>query len=203
MVNQYIWRGIVFDDGINLQPYVMYNVGGLEIGASSSNSLKNTYNEFSFWTSYTQSFNSVDLTFYLGDFYYLTKGSQFFNFDGVKDGEAQGEHSLEAYIELTADDIPISLLFSGVIWNDPDNSLYAQASYFTAFPSDIDARFNLGASLGESRDWYYTQKSGIVNVSMELAKSLNFSTGYAMSLYGQTYYNPYNESFHVVVGVGF
>lgn len=44
-MSQYIWRGIVFDDGVNLQPYAMYNVGGLEIGTSASVSLNSTLNE--------------------------------------------------------------------------------------------------------------------------------------------------------------
>lgn len=203
IMSQYIWRGIVFDDGVNLQPYAMYNVGGLELGTSASISLKNTFNEFSFWTSYTHSFESTDVTFYLGDFYYLSQGSRFFNFDGVKNDEAQGEHSLEAYIELSSAEFPFSIFFSGVIWNDPDRSLYTQASYRTTLPGELDAIFNFGASLGRSRDWYYTQKSGLVNVSMELSKSLSITPGYAMSIYGQTFFNPYNEYFHVVVGVGF
>lgn len=201
VVNRYIWRGVQYDNGVNIQPYVMYNIGGFEAGAAASTSFTNDFNEISLWTSYTASTNPVDITFYVGDFYYETGSADFWNFDGVKDGVSTGAHNLEGYISLAFNEIPISLLVSTVFWNDPDNSTYAQFSYYREL-SGMDAAFHLGMALNKSDYWYYTEKAGLINASFEITREIEVTERFSIPLTGKTILNPYSETFYVVVGIG-
>ena len=202
-VNRYIWRGVQFDNGVNIQPYLMYGTDQFEIGAASSTSLTNDFNEISFWTSYTIPTKAFDLKLYLGDFYYEYGGQNFMNFDGVKDGMAQGSHYVEGYVEISLANLPLSFLLSSVIWNDPDNSMYAQVSYHKTLANDIESAFTLGAALNESNTWYYTQKTGIVNVSYEISKEVKITESFSLPMNAKAILNPYNESFYVVFGISF
>lgn len=125
--SRYVWRGMLFDNGVNFQPYAMYSTDKFSVGAASSMSLTNDFNEISFWMSYTVNTSLVDMTFYLNDYYYEYLGSDFFNFDDANEFSSVGSHYLEAYVEFSKEESPFSFLFSSVFWNDPDRSLYAEA----------------------------------------------------------------------------
>lgn len=203
LVNQYIWRGIQVDNGVNIQPYLMYNRNGFESGVSASTSAANNFNEISFWTSYTISAKSFDVTLYLGDFYYDSGSGDFLNFKGVNEGQPDGAHYLESYIEFSSTRIPVSFLLSGVIWNDPDQSMYAQVTYSQSIADETEAAFKFGMALKESDNWYYTRKAGIINISAELAKEIKVTESFSFPLSGEAVFNPYSESFYVVMRIGF
>jgi len=197
--SRYVWRGMVFDNGVNFQPYAMYSTDRFSVGASSSMSLTNDFNEVSFWLSYSVSTSLVDMTFYLNDYYYQYAGADFFNFDDADEFSSVGSHSLEAYVELSKEDSPFSFLFSSVFWNDPDRSLYAEASYSKTLSNDIESSFSVGGALTESREWYNTSKPGIVNVSYELSKNLDFTSQFSVPMSVKTIMNPYGRAFYVVL----
>lgn len=197
--SRYIWRGIQFDNGVNFQPHAMYSTDKFSIGASSSMSLTNDFNEISFWLSYKVNTPVVDMTFYLNDYYYEFTGSDFFNFDDADELSSVGSHFLEAYVEFSKEDSPFGFMVSSVFWNDPDRSLYAEASYSKTLSNDLESTFTLGSALTESREWYYTNKTGIVNVSYELSKELEFSPQFSVPMSVKTIMNPYGRAFYVVL----
>lgn len=196
---RYIWRGMVFDNGVNFQPYAAYSTDKFSIGTASSMSLTNDLNEVSFWMSYSVSTSLIDMTFYLNDYYYQYEGADFFNFDDADELSSVGSHYLEAYVELSKEDSPFSFLFSSVFWNDPDRSLYAEASYSKTLSNDIESSFTLGGALKESREWYNTDKAGIVNVSYELSKNIDFSPEFSVPMSVKTIMNPHGRAFYVVL----
>lgn len=197
--SRYVWRGMLFDNGVNFQPYAMYSTDKFSVGTASSMSLTNDFNEISFLMSYSVSTSLVDMTFYLYDCYYQYTGSDFFNFDDADEFSSVGSHYLEAYVELSKEDSPFSFLFSSVFWNDPDRSLYAEASYSKTLSNDIESSFTLGGALTESREWYYTNKAGIVNVSYELSKNLEVTPEFSVPMSVKTIMNPYGRAFYVVL----
>jgi hypothetical protein len=199
--SRYVWRGMLFDNGVNFQPYAMYSTEKFSVGAASSMSLTNDFNEISFWMSYKMNTPIVDMTFYLNDYYYEYLGSDFFNYDDANEFTSVGSHYLEAYVVLSKEDSPFSFLFSSVFWNDPDRSLYAEASYSTTLKKGLESTFSLGSALTESREWYFTQKTGIVNVSYELSKSLEISPQFSIPMSVKTILNPYGRNFYVVLSL--
>lgn len=202
VVNQYVWRGVLYDDGVNFQPYLMYSRNGFEAGVASSTSFTNDFNEIYFWAAYTLTLNSLDLTLNVADYYYEQGMGNFLNFKGVQSGEATGAHFVESSLELSGENTPFSLLFSGIIWNDPDHSMYAELGYHKTLGNETEATFNLGVALNESRDWYFNRKSGLINVSFGLSRSIRVTDNFSIPLSSQAILNPYSESFYVVLAVG-
>ena len=189
------------DNGVNIQPYAMYYTDKFSAGAASSVSLTNDFNEISLWLSYKLSTSLVDMTFYVYDYYYEYAGSDFLNYKGAGDDASVGMHFIETYVEFSSENSPLSFKLSSVVWNDPDNSVYAEASYSKELGSNISSRFTVGSSLKESREWYYTNKAGIVNLSYELSKSLRINPDFQLPMSVNTIFNPYGKAFYVVLSL--
>ncbi|MCH8566680.1 MAG: hypothetical protein LAT67_00395 [Balneolales bacterium] len=203
LTSQYVWRGIQFDDGVNIQPYLMMNYGGLELGAMASKSTKNPFNEISFWAQYTHSFSGFDLSLYAGDFYYEDGSGNFFNFRPAKDGMVRGAHYIETYAKISLQSVPLSVLYSAIVWNDPDTSMYAEVSYYQSFSDDVTGTFSLGFALNESETWYFTRKAGLVNASFGLTRNVAVTDQFSFPINAKAVLNPYAEAFYVVLKVGF
>jgi hypothetical protein len=200
-VSRYLWRGIQFDNSVNFQPYMMYYTSKFEIGASSSMSLTNDFNEIYFWAAYSVNTSLINAKFYVADFYYEYLGSDFTNFKTEKRDGVEGNHYVEGYVEFTSDNSPFKLLFSSSLWNDPDNSMYAEVSYSKSHTNDLESSFSLGGSLKKSSRWYYTEKAGIVNVSYELSKQVQITPEYALPVSVTSIFNPTGKSFYVVLAI--
>lgn len=200
-VTRYLWRGIQLDNGVNFQPYMMYNVSNFEVGVSSSMSLTNDFNEIYFWAAYSVNTSFVNLKFYVSDFFYENPGSDFFNFRTERLNGVEGDHYGETHVEFTSDHSPFKLLFSSSFRNDPDNSLYAEVSYSKAMANEIKSTFSVGGALNKSARWYYTDKAGIVNVSYELSKSVKITPDYALPVTVTSIFNPTGKSFYLILAV--
>lgn len=200
-VSRYLWRGIQFDNSVNFQPYMMYYTSNFEIGASSSMSLTKDFNEIYLWAAYSVNTSFINAKFYLADFYYQNEGSDFTNYNTKKRDGVAGDHFIEGYVEFTSDDSPFKLLFSSSLWNDPDNSMYAEVSYSKSHSNELESSFTLGGSLKKSSSWYYTDKAGIVNVSYELSKQVQITPEYALPVSVTSIFNPTGKSFFVVLAI--
>lgn len=200
-VTRYVWRGIQLDNGVNFHPYMMYNTPNFEVGASSSMSLTNDFNEIYFWAAYSVKTSFINAKFYIADFYYEYDGADFFNFKTEKRDGVEGDHYVEGYVVLSSDNSPFELLFSTTIWNDPDKSMYAEVSYSKAMANDIQSTFSVGGALNKSALWYYTDKAGIVNMSYGLSRSVQITPEYALPISVTSIFNPTGKAFYVIFGV--
>jgi len=200
-VTRYLWRGIQFDNGVNFQPYMMYHTSNFEVGASSSMSLTNDFNEIYFWAGYSVKTSLINAKFYIADFYYEHSGSDFLNVKNVNGDGVRGDHSVEGYVVLSSENSPFVLLFSRTLWNDPDNSMYAEVSYSKELANDVQSTFSLGGSLNKSTEWYFTNNASIVNVSYKLSKSVQITSNYALPLSVASIFNPNGKAFFVILGV--
>jgi hypothetical protein len=200
-VSRYLWRGIQLDNSVNFQPYMMYYTSNFEIGASSSMSLTKDFNEVYFWAAYSVNTSLLNAKFYVADFYYEYLGSDFTNFKTEKRDGVEGNHYVEGYVEFTSDNSPFKLLLSSSLWNDPDNSMYAEVSYSKSHSNDLESSFSLGGSLKKSTRWYYTDKAGIVNVSYELSKQVQITPEYALPVTVSSIFNPTGKSFYVILSI--
>jgi hypothetical protein len=200
-VTRYIWRGVQFDDGVNFQPYMMYNISKFEMGVSSSMSLTNDFNEIYFWAAYNIKTSLFNAKFYVTDFYYQGQGADFFNFKTEKINGVEGNHYGETHIVFTSDNSPFKLLLSSSFRNDPDNSIYSEVSYSRAMVNDINSVFSIGAALNKSARWYYTEKASIINVSYALSKSVQITPGYALPFTVTSILNPTGKSFYVIFAI--
>jgi hypothetical protein len=197
VVSRYIWRGADFGESASIQPSLAVSSGGFEIGTWASyatNPESAGANEHDLWIGFT----TGPLSFGVTDYYFPNAGADFFNFDG--DGE--GAHMIEPYVSVTGPEVfPVTLFAGYFAHNDPDNSVYLNASYPFAVEG-VDLSFDLGASATESA-LYGTDGFGVTDITLAASKSVPLTDAFALPLSVAYILNPYAERSFLVFGISF
>lgn len=198
VVSRYVWRGTDFGESASIQPSLAFSKGGFEIGTWASyavNPESAGANEHDLWIGY--SIASESGTFSLGatDYYFPNAGVEFFDFSD--DG---GAHQIEPYVSYSGPEtFPISLWASIFAHNEPDNSVYLEASY----PFSLDGT-DLGLTVGvvpmESA-FYGTTGAAIVNLGLSASRSIPFSDSFSLPISVSYILNPDMETSFLVFGV--
>ena len=201
-VSRYIWRGTDFGESFSIQPALTVTAGGFEIGSWASYAMNPEsagVNEHDLWAGYTiETASSGSFSIGVTDYYFPAPGGAgFFDFDG----DGLGAHWIEPYVGYSGpSSFPISLLGAAFVHNDPDNSVYLQASY----PVQVDgAEFGLtiGAVGGESA-FYGTDSFSIVNVGLAASKVIPLNERIDLPITVSYILNPDAERTYLVFGVG-
>jgi len=199
VVSRYVWRGTDFGESMSIQPSMSISHGGLEIGTWASYSLSPDgagSNEHDLWIGYTYESELVG-SFSIGitDYYFPAPNDEkgFFNFEG----DGNGSHFIEPYISYSAaGSFPITLYAALMAHNDPDNSLYVEASFpFTIEEAEME--LTAGMTAGESA-FYGTEGAELIQVGLSASRELpilNFPVSVAYIL------NPVAERSFLVFGV--
>ena len=197
VVSRYIWRGADYGESASVQPALSFSSGGFEIGTWASYAMNPDgapANEHDLWMSYSAGPVTVGVT----DYYFPNAGFDFFDFDG--DGE--GAHLIEPFASVNGPEtFPATLYVGYFAHNDPDNSIYLNASYPFAIDG-IDLAFGVGASGGESA-LYGTDGFGIIELKLAASKSIPLTDGFSLPLSVAYILNPYAETSFLVVGLSF
>lgn len=201
-VSRYIWRGTDFGESFSIQPALSVSHGGFEIGSWASYAMDPDaagVNEHDLWLAYTvETASSGSFSLGVTDYYFpVPGGAQFFDFDG----DGLGAHWIEPFASYTGPEtFPITLYGAAFVHNDPDNSVYLQASY----PVRVDgAEFGLtlGAVGGES-PFYGTDGFSVVNVGLAASKTIQLKERVSLPVSVSYILNPDSERTFLVFGVG-
>lgn len=197
LVSRYVWRGADFGESASIQPALSVNSGGLEVGTWASYSMdpqSADFNEHDIWIGYS----TGPLSFGVTDYYFPNAGVDFFNFEG----DGAGAHWIEPFVSLTGPEtFPITFYASYFAYNDPDNSVYLNASYPFAIDG-VDLSFGVGASATESA-LYGTDGFGVIDVMLTASKSVPLTDAFALPLSVAYVLNPYAEKSFLVFGLSF
>ncbi len=186
VVSRYVWRGTDFGESMSMQPALTLGLGGLEVGAwgSYSVSASGAYaNENDLWATYTVSAsNGASFSFGFTDYYFPGPGADgFFVTDG---------HLLELSASFTGpESFPISLLAGKMSRNDPDNSLYLEASVPVSGFEDVDLSLTAGMVAGES-EFYATNGTAFVNLGISASKDWVITDSFSLPLSVSYILNP-------------
>ena len=195
IVSRYVWRGIDFGESASVQPSLTFSSGGLEIGTWASyatNPGSAGSNEHDLWIGYSAGAFSVGIT----DYYFPNGGVEFSNFDG--DGE--GAHVIEPYFSFGGtDSFPVTLYAAYNAYNDPDNSLYINASMPFAV-GGMEMSFGIGASAGESA-WYATESFSIIDMVLGASKSIPITDKFELPVSVSYILNPTDDKSFLVFGI--
>ncbi len=195
IVSRYIFRGIDFGESASVQPSLTFSSGGLEIGTWASyatNPGSADANEHDLWIGYSAGAFSVGIT----DYYFPNAGVEFSNFDG--DGE--GGHLIEPYASFGGtDSFPVTLYAAYVAHNDPDNSLYINASIPFAV-GGMEMSFGIGASAGESA-LYLTEGFSIIDMVLGASKSIPITDKFELPVSVSYILNPTDDKSFLVFGI--
>lgn len=199
LVNRYVWRGIDFGNSASIQPHLEFTTSGFTLGTWASYAISPVENnltssigatEHDIYVSY--SFGSV--SFGITDYYFPT-GSKFFNFEN----DGGGDHFIEPNISITGgDDFPATIYGAFNAYNDPDHSIYLEASVpFSVGETDLG--FAVGGVPQESA-YYGTSTAGIININLSATRDLPVSEIFSLPLFATYVLNPYSEQSYLLFG---
>lgn len=195
LVSRYVWRGLDIGESVSIQPRLSVTSGPLEVGTWASyaaNPESASANEHDLWVS----LSAGPLTLGVNDYYFPNLSSGFFDFTG--DGD--GAHFLEHYAVLTGpSSFPVILYGAVFVYNDPDHSVYVNAS----LPFTVDGltfAAGLGASAGRSA-MYGTHGFGVIDLSLTASRSIQVTDRFAIPLRISYVLNPTAEKSYLVFGI--
>ena len=202
IVSRYVWRGSDFGESASFQPTLAFSAGGLEVGTWASYSISADgagANEHDLWIGYTVDTGSGGaFSFGVTDYYFPSPdGSDFFDFSNG----GEGSHFIEPYASYTGPaSFPITLYGGVFAHNDPDHSVYLEASY----PVQVDGvelGLTAGAVANESA-LYGTTGFALVNLGLSATKAITISEQFALPVSVAYILNPDQERSFLVIGFG-
>ena len=202
LVSRYVWRGYDFGESFSIQPSIAYSTSGFTVGSWASYSISADgagANEHDLYVSYARGPVEVGLT----DYFFpappgpngVPETASFFNYDN-----GEGAHTLEPYVAFSGTSgFPVQLYAALLAYNDPDNSVYLEASYAFSV-DDVD----LGATVGfvpmESA-FYLTDGPSFVNLGVSASKAIEITDTFSVPVSVQYVLNPEMERTFLVFGL--
>lgn len=197
VVSRYVWRGTDYGESASVQPALAFSRGGFEVGTWASYAMNpegSLADEHDMWASFTAGALTLGVT----DYYFPNLGAGFFNFDGG----GEGGHYIEPFLSLEGPaSFPLTFYAGYFAHNDPDRSVYLNASYPVALEG-VDLSIGIGASAVES-SLYGTAGFGIIEMNLAASKSIPVTDGFSLPLSVAYILNPYAEKSFLVVGLSF
>lgn len=200
-VSRYVFRGTDFGEAASVQPAFSFATGGLEVGTWASYAIvpdAAAVNEHDVWFGYTVETPSAgSFTFGITDYYFPTPdGVGFFEFDG----NGRGAHWVEPYGSYTfPGSIPVTLYGAVFYHNDPDHSLYMEAS-LPLKVDGVDLEMKAGA-VGAGSDLYGTEGFAFVNLALAVSKPIQVTEKFEIPISVAYILNPDAERSYLVFGV--
>lgn len=184
VVSRYVWRGVDFGQSLSFQPGISYASGGFEIGAWGS--YANTgggANELDLYASYSVDLDeSSSISFGVTDYYFPATPGGFQTFD------VDGNHVIEPFVSYSG-----AFSFSAYInvLNDPDNSVYLNASY-PFVVEDVSLEAFVGVVPTESA-WYGTSGAALQEIGLSASKEIKITESFSLPVFTSYVINPYQE----------
>lgn len=197
VVSRYVWRGTDFGESMSVQPALTFGLGGLEVGAwgSYSISASGAYaNENDLWATYTiNASNGASFAFTVTDYYFPAPGAA----EGFL---YSSSHTLELAVGFTGpESFPVSLYGGMMARNDPDNSVYLEASLPVSAFADVDVGLVAGMVAGAS-EFYGTDGAAVVNLGVSASKDLAITDSFAPPVSVSYIFNPDADRAFLVFG---
>ena len=121
----------------------------------------------------------------------------FFNYENG----GQGAHWVEPLLAYSGPPaFPISLYAGMMVHNDPDHSLYAEASYPISLEGDVEIGLAVGASVKNSA-FYGTDGFGILSLGLSGTKTLKVTETLSIPLSVTYILNPNAKTDFLIFGV--
>lgn len=197
VMSRYVWRGADFGESMSVQPALTFGFGGLEVGAWGSYSISASgagANENDIWASYTiEASNGASFSFGVTDYYFPAPEAVGFSYSDA--------HTLELSVSVTGpESFPVSVYGGMLTSNDPDNSVYLEASLPVAAGGDVEVGLVAGMVTGAS-GFYGTDGAAVVNLGISASKGLEITDSFAPPLSVSYILNPDQDRAYLVFGM--
>ncbi len=197
VVSRYVWRGADFGESLSLQPALTFGFGGLEFGAWGSYSVSASgadANENDLWATYTiEASSGASLSLGVTDYYFPGPGATGFSYTDA--------HTVELSASVTGpESFPVTVYGGVMVRNDPDNSVYLEASLPVAAGDDVEVGLVAGMVAGAS-GFYGTEGAAVVNLGVSASKALEITDSFAPPVSVSYILNPDQDRAFLVFGV--
>ena len=184
-MSRYVWRGVDFGESFSIQPTLEFGAGNFSIGSWASYSIAadgSGANEHDLYFS----FGLGPVTLGMTDYYFPGPGTtNFFDFSNGGDGA----HFFEVNASVGGtDDFPLSLSANVFVHNEPDNSVYIEASYPFSV-EDVDLGVSLGIVPQESA-FYGTSNFGVTVLGLTATKEIAITESFSLPVTVMYVVNP-------------
>nr|WP_321451281.1 hypothetical protein [uncultured Carboxylicivirga sp.] len=204
LYSRYVWRGLLFSDAPNIQPYISISKSGFSLTAWGSYATSKNYAEVDLFLSYT----FKGLTIGVSDYYYEIESDL-----GLHDywdwEQSTTFHLGEAYLAygLPVEKFPLQITASMLIYGydlntegDQNYSTYFELMYPFSF-NDYDLSFTLGAT--PSKGFYTSYNGAVINLALGASKNINVTEKFSIPLNISFIYNPSADDIFLVAGFSF
>nr|WP_321409047.1 hypothetical protein [uncultured Carboxylicivirga sp.] len=202
--SRYVWRGLLFSDAPNFQPYITFTAGGFSATAWGSYATSKNYAEVDLFLSYTIKGFTLGLNDYYNEDETDMSSANYWVWDNPN-----AAHLGEAYLmySLPNENFPLQLTASMFLYGydkdvdgNQNNSLYFEALYPFSF-KDLDLSLALG---GTANDGFYSADGAqIVNIAFGASKTLKITDHFSVPLNMSLIFNPYADDVFFVAGFSF
>lgn len=197
VVSAYVWRGLP-QSNASVQPGFSYSLGGLSLGYWASYSLDSFgVVENDFYASYTLALSEGhELSLGVTDYYYPGGG----NF-GWFETDGNGAHTIEAAVGYSG---PVNVLLAVNVWNDPDNSVYAEVGV-PVEGEGFTYTYFAGIATGKAGGWYvkFTDKLALINIGFSAEKTIKINDTFEIPVKAVFGINPDAEVSYITFGFTF
>lgn len=202
LVTNYIWRGLIFSNKPNLQPYLAFtnDKGNFSVGAWGSYSLVDYYSEADLFVS-----NTIGLfTFSIWDYFLMTEqaNNKYLNFD-----KETTSHLVEAVISFNGpESFPIELVASTFVYGS-DRNINGDNYYSTYFEAGYPFKWkanNLKLFIGMTpKEGLYAPDIAVVNIGVKNSRQIKITDKFSMPISGSIILNPNTENIFFVLAITF
>lgn len=201
LVSRYVWRGLDYTNAPCFQPSLTYTNGGLEIGAWAATTLANNAqmtDEINLFAGYSAALGDAgSLGIVVTDYYFPNLGVG----RGLGDcSDGNGAHVLEVGAQFNGEEIPFWVHVFINVWNDADNSVYAELGYTTAV-GNTDLSLHVGGTTGGDLGFYGTVDASLINVGITAERSIEVTDSFSVPVFCSLIANPSEDILRVVFGM--
>jgi hypothetical protein len=213
LVSRYIWRGTNMNDQVNIQPYLTFAIGKIELGAWGSYGLSHLNSddkdyalqaEIDTWLGLTfVDTKAINISAIFTDYFFPNNGKRFSNYNNYDNPDGPGAHTIEAGLILSGRDLlPLSIAGYTNIYNDKGRSSYFQADYTTVL-NEFEIDLFVGAAKGnaDNPDYYGTSKFAVINTGFKVSKSIHITNSFSLPVFFSYIVNPNTGLVYFVVGL--
>lgn len=202
LVSRYVWRGSLFSDAPNIQPYASVTYGQFTLMNWNSYAVNKNYAEVDFFLTWQPGRFGITLSDFCG--LVEPKDSVYNYFDY---NNKTTSHAFESTVFYTiSESFPLKLtagvFFYGLDKNEEGDNNYS-TYYEVSYPLQV-TDYNLNFFAGGTTDaGYYGTKAGLVNVGTTIQKELKVTPSFTIPLSLSLSANPVNKYAYAVIMISF
>jgi len=200
-VSSYVWRGLQLSEGINIQPGIVLQKGGFEIGVWGSNNFTANFSEIDLFASYTfKGFTLGIVDYFVADNQLINANNNYFDYSDTTG------HLIElSFGYENPGKYPFRLLVATSVYG-PDKDIIGDNYYSTYIEfgyvlntAHLNYDFFIGGVVNDNS--FYLNDKGIINLGFKAEKKIKINEKFSLPVSLTLATNPVRQNVFLVFGI--